>query len=114
MAEVNGEPDFTQFDKVNITDEFLIKGSPVTPDAEEIIEATIPYTLLGTENIISLSGSGSITMLASASATHSVIVFAATGTITLILQGGDTTNQSTITVGNSASYAPITGQWIAV
>ncbi len=114
MAEVNGEPDFTQFDKVNITDEFLIKGSPVTPDSEVIVEASIPYTLLGTENVISLSGSGPLTMLPSSSGTQSVTVYAATGTITLVLQGSDTSNQTTITVGNSATYTPITGQWVAV
>lgn len=80
---------------------------------ESIVEASTDYTLLGTEDTIELTGTGNLTMLDTSVAVRSVVVYAATGTITLVLQGSDTTNQATITVGNSARYTPFTGEWIA-
>ncbi len=114
MALVNDEPGFTQLTKLNVTDTFLINGDPVTPDTEEIIEAVTPYTLLGTENVISLTGTGNVNLLLSTTAKKSVILHAATGTLTLVTQGGDTINQTVITVGNSAHLTPLNGQWVAV
>jgi len=90
----------------------VIDISATAADAENIVEATLPYTLLGTEDTIELSGTDDLTMLEAANATKSVVVYAATGTITLVLQGGDTTNQATVTIGNSARYTPFTGEWI--
>ena len=80
---------------------------------ESIVESSAPYTLLGTEDTLELSGTGTLTMLATADAVRSVVVYASTGTITLGLQGSDTTNQASITIGNSARYTPFTGEWIA-
>lgn len=37
MSVVNGRAGFTQFDKLNITDEFLVKGVPIAPLANRII-----------------------------------------------------------------------------
>ncbi len=81
--------------------------------AESIVEAALPYTLLGTEDSLKLSGTGNLTMVTTAVADRSVVVFAATGTITVVTTGGDTTTQATITIGNSARLTPFSGEWTA-
>lgn len=84
-------------------------------DPLEIVESSsLPYTHLGTEDVVILTGTGDFDLLLSASATKGVIVHAETGTVTVVPQGGDTVSQTTITVGNSASYYPLTGKWVAM
>ena len=116
MAEVNGEPGFTQLDKLNITDELLIQGLPITQDAEKIVESAVPYTLIGDEDIVRLTGTGNVTLLSSSVADRSTVFYAATGTLTFVLQSGDTTNQAVVTVGNAVEMTPfpVSQEWIAL
>jgi hypothetical protein len=80
---------------------------------ESIVEATVPYTLLGTEDSLKLTGTGTLTMLPTADAHRSVVVHAHDGVVTVVTVGTDTIENPVIAAGSSARYTPFTGEWAA-
>ena len=110
MTTIASKP-FTQLQNLNLLDELRIKGILVSPSGgQDIVAVTTTYQVQVDDDIVSATGTFTVTLVPIATAVKEVTIVAISGTITL---AADATIQTptTLTTGTSVTVYPASGQW---
>lgn len=116
MVQIAGKP-FTELTNLNIKDEFRIHGVLVNPGGgEDIIEVTAEYDQQVDDDIIVGDGTFDINLIAVSDAIKQITIRAvADTTLTLVPDGSDTSEATTINANTSVTLAPYNGTiWLQI
>ena len=114
MTLVAGKPN-TQLLNLNILGELRIQGVLVSPSGgEDIVRVSAAYSQQIDDAVIIVTGSFTVTLIAASTAVKRVTIRSNTGTITLALNGGDTSEVTTVLPNTSTTLVPNLTGWLSV
>ena len=115
MVDIANKP-FTQLTNLNILDELRIHGILVLPGGgQDITSVTSEYDQEIDDDIIVATGTFNINLISLATAIKQITIRATTGsTITIVPDGSDTTEITTISSDTAATLTPHSSMWLQI
>ena len=115
MVDIANKP-FTQYTNLNILDELRIHGILVLPGGgEDITTVTSEYTQEVTDDVIVATGTFNINLIPLSEAVKPVVIRAVgASTITLVPDGSDTAETTTVSPDNAVKLVPHSTIWLEI